>query len=48
MLRWGIGVTLAGFLVGGGIALALTSGSNPVAAVSTVPGPDQGQGATLN
>ena len=44
MLRWGIGVTLAGFLVGGGIALALTSGSNPVAAAST----DQGQGATLN
>jgi hypothetical protein len=52
MLRWGIGVTLAGFLAGGGIALAVyssgTSGPNPAAAVSTVPGLDQGQGATLN
>lgn len=48
MLRWGTGVTLAGFLAGGGIALALTSGSNPAAAVAPVPGPDQAQGAALN
>ena len=45
VLRWGIGVTLAGFLAGGGIALALTSGSNPVAAVSTA---NQAQGTALN
>jgi hypothetical protein len=48
MLRWGTGVTLAGFLAGGGIALALTSGSNPGAAVSTVSGPNLTQGAALN
>jgi hypothetical protein len=34
MLRWGTGLTLAGFLAGGGIALALTGGSNPAAAAS--------------
>ena len=49
MLRWGIGVTLAGFLAGGGMALALyssgTSGPNPAAAVSTA---NDAQGATLN
>ena len=33
MLRWGAGVTLAGFLVGGGIAWAATSGS-PAAGTS--------------
>ena len=32
MLRWGTGITLAGFLAGGGIALAVTGGSNPAAA----------------
>jgi hypothetical protein len=60
LLRWGTGITLAGFLAGGGIALALTSGSNPAAAGSTapgvsgasgasgVPGPGQAQGTTLN
>ncbi len=46
MLRWGTGITLAGFLAGGGIALAATGGSNPAAAVSTVSG--SSQGATLN
>ncbi len=35
MLRWGTGITLAGFLAGGGIALAVTGGSNPAAAVSS-------------
>jgi hypothetical protein len=51
MLRWGTGVTLAGFLAGGGIALALTGGSNPAAATSPasgVPGTSQVQGTVLN
>ncbi len=48
MLRWGAGITLAGFLAGGGIALAVTGGSNPAAAVSAVSGSSQAQGATLN
>ena len=38
MLRWGTGVTLAGFLAGGGIALAVTGGSNPAAAGSPTAG----------
>jgi hypothetical protein len=32
LIRWGAGVTLAGFLAGGGIALAATSGSTAGAA----------------
>ena len=48
MLRWGTGITLAGFLAGGGIALAVSGGSNPAAAVSTVSGSSQVQGTTLN
>ena len=51
LLRWGTGITLAGFLAGGGIALAVTGGSNPAAAGSTVSGvsgSSQAQGATLN
>jgi len=51
MLRWGTGITLAGFLAGGGIALAVTGGSNPAAAsptVSGVSGSGQVQGAALN
>ena len=48
MLRWGAGIILAGFLAGGGIALAVTGGSNPAAAVSAVPGAGQAQGAALN
>ena len=31
MFRWGAGVTLAGFLVGGGIALAVSGGGTPAA-----------------
>ena len=38
MLRWGTGITLAGFLAGGGIALAVTGGSNPAAAGSPTAG----------
>jgi hypothetical protein len=60
LLRWGTGITLAGFLAGGGIALALTAGSNPAAAgptapsvsgvsgASGAPGPSQAQATTLN
>ena len=48
MLRWGTGITLAGFLVGGGVALAVSGGSNPAAAVATVSGSSQVQGTTLN
>jgi hypothetical protein len=54
LLRWGTGITLAGFLAGGGIALAVTGGSSPAAADSTVSGvsgvsgSSQAQGATLN
>jgi hypothetical protein len=52
-LRWSIGVTLAGFLAGGGIALALSGGSNPAAASaasgsSGASGASQTQGAALN
>jgi hypothetical protein len=45
LIRWGVGITLAGFLAGGGIALALSGGSNPAAAASTA---SQVQGTTLN
>jgi hypothetical protein len=60
MLRWGTGVTLAGFLAGGGIALALSGGSTPAAsstgtgsagagsAGSGSTGSGQVQGAALN
>ncbi len=53
MLRWGAGITLAGFLAGGGFALAVTGGSNPAAASGTsgspaVSGSGQAQGVALN
>ena len=51
MLRWGAGMTLAGFLAGGGIALAVSGGSSPAAAVSPITGvstSSQAQGTTLN
>jgi hypothetical protein len=58
MIRWGVGITLAGFLAGGGIALAMSGGSNPAASaastvsgasgVSGVSGTGQAQGAMLN
>jgi hypothetical protein len=35
MLRWGVGVTLAGFLVGGGIAWAASSGSPAASTAAT-------------
>ena len=34
MLRWGVGVTLAGFLAGGGIAWAVSSSGGPAASTS--------------
>ena len=45
LIRWGVGITLAGFLAGGGIALALSGGSNLAASGSTA---SQVQGTTLN
>jgi hypothetical protein len=48
MLRWGIGVTLVGFLAGGGIALAVSGGSNPAAAAPGPTGFTQVQGTALN
>jgi len=47
MLRWGAGITLAGFLAGGGIALAVTGGSNPAAAASPVSAPVSGSGQAV-
>jgi hypothetical protein len=46
LLGWAIGVTLAGFLAGGGIALAMSGGATPAA--STAPAATQAQGAILN
>ena len=51
MLRWGAGVTLAGFLAGGAIALAVSGGSSPAAAVSPSTGvsaSSQAEGTALN
>ncbi len=46
LLGWGVGITLAGFLAGGVIALAMSGGSAPVA--STTPAASQAQGTMLN
>jgi hypothetical protein len=35
LFRWGAGITLAGFLAGGGIALAVSGSGTPVASAST-------------
>lgn len=49
LLTWAAGITLAGFLAGGGIALALTGGTTAAASsVSTATGSSQTQGTTLN
>ncbi|HYB17307.1 MAG TPA: hypothetical protein VEF71_17790 [Streptosporangiaceae bacterium] len=49
MFRWGAGITLAGFLAGGLIALALSGSSAPAASpASTVSGSGQVQGTALN
>ena len=55
MFRWGAGITLAGFLAGGGLALALSGGSAPAASGASTasapqggPGSGQVQGAALN
>jgi hypothetical protein len=54
LFRWGVGVTLAGFLAGGGIALAATSGG-PASGAAPASGTGQagqageaGEAATLN
>ncbi len=46
MLAWAAGITLAGFLAGGGIALAVTGGTT--AAASSGSTASQAQGTTLN
>jgi hypothetical protein len=46
MFRWGAGITLAGFLAGGAIALALAGGSSPAASAASTAG--QAQGTMLN
>ncbi len=43
LFRWGAGITLAGFLAGGGIALAVSGSGTPVASAST-----SSQAADLN
>ena len=58
MLRWGAGITLAGFLAGGGIALAMAAGSSPAASAASATsevsgasgasGASQAQGTMLN
>ena len=50
MFRWGVGITLAGFLAGGGIALAVTGSSSPAAAApaGAAAGGNQVLGTTLN
>jgi hypothetical protein len=49
MFRWGAGITLAGLLAGGLIALVLSGGSAPaVSAASTASGSSQVQGTALN
>jgi hypothetical protein len=47
LLRWGAGITLAGFLAGGGIAWAATSGSS-AAGSSAAGAPTSTQAAALN
>jgi hypothetical protein len=47
LIRWGAGITLAGFLAGGGIAWAATSGG-PAASTSAAGAPTSGQAAVLN
>src|ERR1700728_2303795 len=46
MLRWGVGVTLAGFLVGGGIAWGATSSGRPAASTSATTSSGGAGGAT--
>jgi hypothetical protein len=47
MLRWGVGVTLAGFLVGGGIAWAATSSGSPAASTSATTSSGGASGTAL-
>jgi hypothetical protein len=48
LFRWGVGVTLAGFLAGGGIALAATSGGTASGAAPASGAGQAGEAATLN
>jgi hypothetical protein len=46
LLRWGVGITLAGFLAGGGIALALSGPGTPAASATSAA--QAANAATLN
>ena len=46
--RWGAGITLASFLAGGGIALAVTSGSSTAAPTAVLSNSGGAQAAELN
>ena len=49
ILRWGAGITLAGFLAGGGIAFALSGSGTPAASATSAAGSAQSaQAAVLN
>jgi hypothetical protein len=48
MFRWGAGITLAGFLAGGGVALAATSGGGTSAAGTTASTQAVNLNSTLN
>jgi hypothetical protein len=48
MLRWAAGITLAGFLAGGGIALAVSGSSTPAAAGSPATAGSSAAASTLN
>ena len=48
MLRWGVGVTLAGFLAGGGIAWALSSSGSPASTTSSGAALTGAQAAEVN
>ena len=47
-LRWGAGITLAGFLAGGGIALALSGSGTPAVGATTTSTTQSAQAAVLN
>jgi hypothetical protein len=48
ILRWGAGITLAGFLAGGGIAFALSGSGTPAASATTTSTAQSANAAVLN
>ncbi len=47
MLRWGIGITLAGFLAGGGIAVALSGSATPATSATSATSAAQAANAAM-